>query len=82
MTIVVSSSDPVPRFGQAFYQELITENVPPPVLIVDLSTSDEEYGRAVRYNIEYGNESKSNTARSANFCCLFHSVCHLFMSIV
>jgi len=54
--IVVEESDPIPRFAKESYAEYIDENVEPPVEIIDLTSSDEQRKRAVRYEIVEGNE--------------------------
>ncbi|XP_067937192.1 protocadherin gamma-B7-like [Watersipora subatra] len=54
--VVVDESDPRPRFAKETYAGFVDENSPPPVEIIDLTSSDEQRGRAVRYKIVEGNE--------------------------
>lgn len=55
---MVEESDPKPRFARYIYAGYVTENTPPPVEIIDLTTSDEQRGRAVRYEIVEGNKGR------------------------
>lgn len=57
--VVVQESDPVPRFAKTGYTGLINENAKPPVFIIDLRTSDEQNGRAVKYEIISGNKGET-----------------------
>lgn len=52
----MEESDPVPRFAKDTYAGFVDENVEPRVEIIDLMSSDEQKGRAVRYEIIEGNE--------------------------
>lgn len=56
--MIVQESDPVPRFAEPVYAGFIDENQEPPVEIIDLTTSDEQNGRAVTYEIVSGNDGK------------------------
>lgn len=56
--MVVQASDPKPRFARTAYTGLINENQKPPVLIIDLTTSDEQNRRIVQYKIISGNEGE------------------------
>ena len=76
----MEESDPTPRFAKDTYAGFIDENMAAPVEIIDLTSSDEQRGQPVRYEIIKGNEGRiwccKISTGSINYYCSLLGVVH------